>query len=81
MKYYIKKYHGATIYEVTATDKSKATPVNYQIMAKARLPGSGNLTVDFIQKSTNREKALEKVQQDIDRYLNEHDLSHFLLIE
>lgn len=78
MKHYIKKYLGATIYEVTAAENPQVTPVNFEILATATLPGSGNLAVDFIEKSSDRDKAIEKVQYDIDRYLDEHDLSNFL---
>lgn len=78
MKNFIKKYHGAAIYEVSEVNQVKGTPLDFRVVAKGNLPGNGNLMVDFIEQSSTREEAIQKVEQDIDQYLSEHEISEFL---
>lgn len=81
MKNYIKKYHGAAIYEDSEMNQSEGIPLSFRVIAKGILPGNGNLTVDFIEQSNTRAEAIQKVEQDIDQYLSEHEISEFLNVE
>lgn len=77
MKQFIKQYHGATIYEVSEMKDSDGIPLDHKIVAKGTLPGLENFNVDFVEIAGNRETAIDKIQQDIDLYLKEHDIEAF----
>lgn len=74
MKKFVNHYNGAEIYEVSETDEAGVQQLNHRIVAKAILPGNGNLSVNFIQQSNNREQAIQHVQHEIDHYWEEHNL-------
>lgn len=78
-KTFLGIYRGATVYEVNEFKAADGVKLNSKVLAKAQVPGSGNLVVDFVATAPSREQALDKVKADIDRYLEEHDIDAFVI--
>ena len=77
MKKFIKTYRGARIFDATNVDKEMGKPLGRKMVAKAILPQGSNLGVDFIEEADTREKAISRLEDDIDKYLEEHKFDSF----
>lgn len=70
-------YKGAAIYEAEPFDEEKGEKMNVKLIAKAVLPEPHNVKVDFTEEAMNQEKAIKKIHNAIDKYLDHHDLRRF----
>lgn len=79
MTKFLGVYRGAAMYEIEEFEASKGQKVGTKILAKAIIPDTENLKIDFGAEASNQKKALEKVKKDIDRFLDEHNMDEFII--
>lgn len=79
MTKFLGQYRGATIYEIEEFDSSEGQKMGSKIVAKAKTPGLENMKIDFIEEASNQLEAIDKVKNDIDRFLQEHEMEEFVI--
>lgn len=79
MTKFLSIYRGAAVYEIEKFDSAEGEKMDVKIIAKAMTPNLKNMKVDFVQEASTREKALEKVKKDIDRFLDEQNMDQFVI--
>lgn len=77
MSKYLGTYRGADLYEADESYSSKDKLLQSKVWAYGVHPRMKNLKVDFIQEGPNRYKALRKLIEQIDHYLELHEFEEF----
>lgn len=74
----VETYRGAAIYEVNPTNMSEDKLLRIKVRAEGLLPEPENMKVDLTEEAQNREQAIQKIKEQIDRYLDKHKIKNFV---